>query len=291
MEETEEEPIDDLPPGFKSFDEYVSDGGDPDMYRGRKAYEAEHTRIDENKRLRKDVKGLQSTVQQTMDAVSDWQSTERDKMKRELQAELHTAKENEDVNAAIDAQQRLDKLAEEPQRVQQDIEPPVIQQFREDNPMIDSASDDYDEEFNGAVEGFYNTIYNQISQNGHRRVSDNQVQRCLDKAMRDARDLHGLNEPNRTLTDDPPTESPRNLRKRGQRQPRRQQQSRQPITARAEEFKIDNPKNGRDTSGAGVRDMIREKAFKNARKGGKSEVDATLYAEQETKRFEESLAR
>ena len=141
------------------------------------------------------------------------------------------------------------------------------------------------------MEGFYNTIYNQISQNGHRRVSDNQVQRCLDKAMREARDLHGLNEPLRTLTDDPPTESPRNLRKRGQRQPRRQQQSRQPITARAEEFKIDNPKNGRDTSGAGVRDMIREKAFKSARKGGKSEADATLYAEQETKRFEESLAR
>lgn len=297
VEEEDEPHPDDVdgnkgPPGFKSYDDYLAAGGDPDMFRGKKAYVDEHHRIDENKRLRSDVRGLQTTVQQTMDAVSEWQTTEREKMRREIEGELHTAKENEDVDGAIDAQQRLDKLEAKPTTPAPRQEIPAIVQFRENNPILDVSTDDYDEDFNQSVEGFFNNLYGQLSQNGNRKVSDGQVKRCLNKAMVDARAFHGIEEHQEEPEDNNRGESPRNQRKRGApRQRRSQQSSRQTTTPKAEDFKIENPRNGRDTSGAGVRDMIHEKAYKSARKGGKSEEDATKYANQETQRFEASLAQ
>lgn len=291
MDVEEEGSEDDPPPGFKSYEDYVAQGGDPDMYRGKKAYEAEHTRIDENKTLRREIKGLKGTVQQTMDAVSEWQTTERDKMKRELEGELHTAKENEDVNAAIDVQQRLDKLNETPKAAPPAPEHPVIQSFRDNHPQLDAEAAEFNEEFNDDVEAFYNGMAQQLSHQGRKQLSDGQIKRCLAKAMRDAQELHGENE---EVDDDNPApkESPRNQRKRGTPRARRQPGTRAaPTTARAEDFKIENPKNGRDTTGAAVRDMIRDKAYQSAKKSGKTDADATTYASQETKRFEESLAR
>ncbi|MGI9251822.1 MAG: hypothetical protein ACR2PR_11630, partial [Pseudohongiellaceae bacterium] len=63
-------PAEEDPPGFKTFEEYVADGGDPDNYVGKKAYEQHYSRIQDNKALRGEVKGLQETVQQTMEATN-----------------------------------------------------------------------------------------------------------------------------------------------------------------------------------------------------------------------------
>lgn len=279
------------PPGFKTYEDYVADGGDPDMYRGRKAYEAEHNRIDENKTLKRELKGLKSTVQQTMDAVNSWQETERGKIRTEVEAELHEAMENEDPKAAVAAQKKLDAIDDTPDPApNQREENPVIQDFRAANPILDGDSDNFDQEFNADVEAFYNGMYAQLSYNGKREITDGQIKRCLRRALKEAQDLHEIEpEPRGRADDNPRGESPRNQRRGNPRSQRRAQQT--PRTAKAEDFTIENPRNPRQKNAAPeVRDMIHQKALNQALKSGKSEKDAKAYADGEAKRFEESLA-
>jgi len=288
------------PPGFLSFEEYVEQGGDPDMYRGRKAYETEHERIEENKRLRRDVKGLQSTVRETMDAVKDWQSTERGKMRAELEAELHKAKEDEDLDGALETQKKLDRLDEQPAPEARPPEHPVIQDFREANPVLDEESETFDEEFNLSVEAFYNALRDQLSYGGRRALTDGQIKRCLRKAMKDAIELHGDEAPTsatpqrRAAAEDEnaadPGESPRNTRRAAGANRRRA--SREPAKPRAEDFVLDNPMNPNQKNAApDVRDRIHRAALEGAKKAGLSDADAKKRADEHAERFEASLTR
>ena len=283
----------DDPPGFKSYEAYVADGGDPDQYVGKQAYEDRYANIQENKRLRKDVKGLQGTVQQTMDAVNTWQETERKKMRTELDQKLEKAKEDEDLDGALATQKEIDDLDDEPDPpapTHQD-EHPVIADFREANPLLDPDSDDYNEEFNDDVEAIYNSLYQQLTYSGRKKATDGQIKRCLKRAMNEAKQLHEMDEAPDGNRDNNRGESRRN--KRASRQQRTNRRSTQTTTTpKAEAYVIDNPRNARQANAAPeVRDMIHKKAYEHAIKGGKSEDDAKKYADGESQRFEASLAK
>jgi hypothetical protein len=280
------------PPGFLSFQEYTAQGGDPDMYRGRKAFENEHDRIEENKRLRKDIKGFQNTVQQTMEAVNEWKGNERTKMRAEVEASLHRAMEDEDPQAAIDAQKKLDAIDDTP--AVQRPEHPMITEFRSEHPLLDESSDDFDQELNADVEAFFNNMATQLSQGNRRQLTDGQVTRVLRKALKDAFELRieASDEVDDVDDDKPiPGESPRNTRGRGKAAPKRRARQ-QPAKPKAEAFVLDNPMNERQTHAASeVRDTIREKSIDAGRKAGLSDADAKKRADEDVKRFEESLFR
>jgi hypothetical protein len=278
------------PPGFKTYDEYIADGGDPDMYRGKKAFEAEHNRIDENKRLRKDVRGLQDTVQQTMEAVTDWQTTERTKMRKELDAQLKKNREDEDLDGALATQKEIDDLDDEPEPLPAATEEhTVIQDFRDANPMLDTEHEEFNQEFNDDVEAFYNGLYQQLSYGGRKKVTDGQIKRALNRALKEANELHEIEAPGKG---DEPGESRRNNRRGRQQRTNRRGQQQRSATPKAEEFVIDNPRNARQANAAPeVRDMIHEKALKQAKKLGKNDADAKKFADEASNRFEESLAR
>ena len=288
------------PPGFLSFQEYTAQGGDPDMYRGRKAFENEHERIEENKRLRRDVRGMQNTVQQTMEAVNEWKGLERTKMRAELETNLHRAMEDEDPQAAIDAQKKLDAIDNAPP--EQRPEHPVIKDFRSEHPALDEASDDFDVELNADVEAYFNDIAGRLSQGNRRQLTDGQVTRVLRKALKDAHELRA--DADADADDDADGkddaddgkqrqtgESPRNTRGRGN-PPRRRAAKKTPATPRAEDFVLENPMNERQRHAAPeVRDLIREKALDAGKKAGMSDADSKKRADEDVKRFEESLVR
>jgi hypothetical protein len=276
------------PPGFLSFEEYTAQGGDPDMYRGRKAYESEHERINENKRYKRELRGLKNTVQQTMEAVNEWQGREREKIRGELEAVLHTAMEDEDPQAAVTAQKKLDKLDETPPPATRP-EDPVILDFREAHPELDAESEDFNEELNADVEAFFNTLAKQLGQDGRRKLTDGQITRCLRKALKDAQELHGEVKPPAD-EDETPGESPRNQRRRGATPRRRARQTK--ARAKAEDFVLENPTNARQRNAAPeVRDMIKEKAVAAGKKAGLNDADAKKRGDEAAQRFEESLAR
>lgn len=285
------------PPGFLSYEEYTAQGGDPDMYRGRKAYETEHERIDENKRLRRDVKGMERTVAQSVEAINEWKGREREKMRTELEANLHRAMEDEDPQAAIDAQKKLDAL---PDDAVNQPEHPVIKEFRSVHSALDADSEDFDQELNADVEAFFNTLAEQLSQGNRRQLTDGQVTRVLRKSLKDALELHGYSggadvadvaDEVDDMDDKPTGESPRNTRGRGKAAPRRRG-SRQPAKPKAESFVLENPMNERQKNAAPeVRDTIREKSIDAGLKAGLSEADAKKRADEDVQRFEEAIFR
>lgn len=269
------------PPGFLSFEEYVDQGGDPDMYRGKKAFVNEHDRIQENKRLRKEIRGLNTTVQQTMDAVSSWKDTERKKMRTELTQDLHKAREDEDVDGAIAAQKALDEhdSAESAEPKPQQVEVPVIADFRIANPLLDQESEQFNSEFNEDVERLYNITYDRLTMDRTKALNDGQIKRCLNKAVKEARELH----PDLF-------ESPRNKRAapgevRSQRRTRAQESA-----PKAENYVVNNPRNPTQKNAAvDIRETIRKAAHKQALKTGKSPADAEKAADKAATDFERSL--
>ena len=275
--------------GHKSYDEYIADGGDPDRYKGKQAFEDERERIAENKRLRGEVKSLKDTVQQTAGAVDSLVDQARKEEREKIEARLHEAKENEDFDAfekAKDDLEEHDKAAPKNQPAAYQ-EPDVIVNFRSDNPMIDAEAEEFDAEFNDFVEGAYNDLYHKMSQGGRKQLTDKQIGRLLNRAMKEAKDIF-------EIEDEPgdggePDRSPRNDRgrtgtSRRRAAPREREQT-------AEDFKIENPKNNRDHDASGVRDMIRANAVKAAIKAGKSQEDAEAAGDAAAKNFERSLTR
>jgi len=268
-----------VPPGFLSYEDYVAQGGDPEMYRGPKAFVAEHDRIEENKQLRRELKETQTMVKTTMDAVQDWQTTERGRLKAEVEAELNEAFENEDPKAAVAAQKKLDELESAPAPAAPQGEHPAIQDFREKNPLIDQASDRFNAEFNADVEAIYNTTAQALSLNGSRKLTEGQINRALNKALKDAQALHG-----------DLFESPRNERRTPGSTPPGRREAPREAAPRAESYVIDNPRNpNQGNAAADIRETIRKEAVKQATKTGKSAEDAEKAGKAAAERFERSL--
>ncbi len=281
----------DTPPGFDSYDEYVSKGGDPDMYRGKKAYVAEHERIDENKRLRREVKDLTSTVQQTVEAVDSLVTQAKQQTRAEIEGELSRAMEDEDPKAAVAAQKKLDSLDGEQAKQKTYREPDVIRDFRDSKPLIDQGSDEFDAEFNADMTAIYNDYALRLSNQDRVKLSDAQMNRLLRKSYKEARELHELEDdtPAPARAEEAPERSARNDR-RATSASRRRSAAREP-EPRAEDFKIDNPRNNRDYDASSVRDMIQKRAYDNAIKAGKSAEDATEAGVTAAGNFERSLAQ
>jgi hypothetical protein len=269
-----------LPPGFKSYDAYVKDGGDPDMYRGRKAYEAEHTRINENKALRDEVRGLNVTVQQTMEATQQVLSQTEARVRQEVEGELQLARENDDVDAAITAQNKLNQIDTNVEQRQAPAaqpkgESPAITAYRAKNPLIDSASPQFNQEFNTAVEKAFNNFARQGLTG-----SPAETERALKASMGAAQTLF------------PELfESPRNGRQQSQ-QRQRQRAPQGDNVPKAEDYQIAKPRNPRDVNAASdVRETIRASAINNAKKRGLNEADQTKAGNKAAKDFEKSLAK
>lgn len=98
------------PPGYKSYDEWIAEGKDPDRYKGKKAYEDEYNRIQEVKLLKDEVKTLSGTLKTTVDAIHDRESRAEARHRKELEAALAKAKELGDTEAAISTLEQLNEL-------------------------------------------------------------------------------------------------------------------------------------------------------------------------------------
>ncbi len=276
---------DDTPPGFLTYDEWIDQGKDPEDYVGKKAYERQYNNIQENKGLKDELKGMRETVALTHESTQELIAQRDQEMRTEYEEKLRQAREDEDVDAAIEAQQALDQhdatveaKANKPAPAPQEPEP--IQDFRRSNPIIDPTSDQFDEDFTEDMTALYNTTAHRLSYNGTKQLTERQIQRALNQAMNEAKGLHADK-----------FESPRNTRQQNAGQQRTRRQTAAPAKARAEDFKIANPRNGRDTDASGTANMIRDKAYKGAVKAGLSEEAAQKRAQEQVDNFVESLNR
>ena len=161
IEEVEEEGN---PPGFiDNLDDWVAAGKHPDDFRGKKAYKAEYDRIQQVKNLENSFKTMQETLKSTVDAVAKREEITHEQHKKELEAALATAKDDDDVDAALDAAEKLNDINSAPK---QRAENPVIGDFFNNNPALESPEikSEFARIYNGKLKNDGVTPDEQLSQ-------------------------------------------------------------------------------------------------------------------------------
>ena len=131
-----DEELEQNPPGFiDNIEDWTAAGKDPEMFKGKKAYEAEYQRIQDNKELASTVKAMQVTLKATVDAVSQREEATNARHQKELEAALSRAREDGDTEAALDAADQLRDIKSQPPKQSQQTHP-VISDFIEKNPVL-----------------------------------------------------------------------------------------------------------------------------------------------------------
>ena len=182
----------DKPPGYISYEDWVADGKDPDLFKGKKAYEAEYDRIQEVREL----KGLVKTV---VDTTNDWKTQQQESMNAQIEqakidamARLEIAKEENDIDAVIAAKDDLTKI----ERTEQPVNAPKpmnkeVTGFIAKNPIIDKASPNYDQEFWDTMSIAQGTVLNDLSGgNPNTQFTDAQIARSMSLAYNKAKAFH-----------------------------------------------------------------------------------------------------
>jgi hypothetical protein len=179
-----EDDSEDSPPGFKSYDEWVESGKNPEDYKGKNAYKAEYERIQEVKELKTELKGMNSTLQDTVKAISQREEASEVRHRKELEAALAQAKEDGDTDAALDAQEQLHSLRPEQVAPQAPRENPIISTFIGNNSALESED----------IKGEFARIYNgKLRADGVRpedQLSESAINGYLKSAMDGVKSLY-----------------------------------------------------------------------------------------------------
>jgi hypothetical protein len=201
----EEEIIEDepkeKPPGYLSYEEWVAKGKDPADFRGENAYKKQYDAL-------KEVRELKDTMNHVVEGVETWKQQQNDQMAQQIEqarldavAELARAKEEEDLDAALIAQDKINKIDSRPQPVQVN---PIISDFARKNPIIDTQSTQYDADFHQDMIMIHNGKLDQLLGGDRSRAGEltpQQIERVQTMAFNQAKELH----PNKFV-------SPRNKR-------------------------------------------------------------------------------
>jgi len=180
------------PPGYLTYDEWIAKGKDPADYKGENAYKAEYERI-------KEIRELKDTMNQVVHGVESWKEQQNAQMAREIarakqeaQRELELARENEDLDAALIAK---DKLIELDRQVVNQPPPlnPIITDFARKNPIIDQNSPQYDKEFHQDMIMIHNGKLDLLLGGDRSRAGEltsQQIDRVQRLAFAEAQKLH-----------------------------------------------------------------------------------------------------
>ena len=240
--EVDDGPIEEVPkenpPGYiDNLDDWIAAGKDPDLFKGKKAYEQEYDRIQE-------IKGLKDTMQTVVEGFGSWKEQQQqeadqrvEQARLDLQAKLERAKEDVDVDAALEAQKKLDGLEAKPQAAPK--QHPVISDFYSKNPILDKNSAQYDDEVWRDASMFQASLINELTGgNVNVQLTESQIERSMKVALNKAKSMN----PDKFV-------SPRNTRKAAPATTRRDTQGPADYKAKMKAMKIKS-KNKYDTNGA-----------------------------------------
>ena len=188
-EEIDDKPAE-KPPGFKTYDEWVAEGKDPADFRGENAYRAQYDAL-------KEVRELKDTMTHVVDGMQTWKQQQSDIMAQQVEqartsavADLEQAKEDEDLDAALAAQNKINEIDSKPAPTQVN---PVISTFASKNPIIDTNSPQYDADFHQDMIMIHNGKLDQLLGGDRSRAGEltpQQIERVQALAFKQAKELH-----------------------------------------------------------------------------------------------------
>lgn len=193
------------PQGYKSYDEYIADGGDPDYYKGPKAFEQEYQRIQDNKELKSELKTIKEMSKSAFEGLEEWRAREAEKIRADLEAKLVEQKETADVDGALETQKQLSELDSKVVEQKREVHP-VVKDFIKSNPVLDESSESFNAEFYDDMSRIQAKYINDLG-GDKEPLTEAQLERCMAAAFEKTKALHPELE-----------RSPRNDRQGAQRQ-------------------------------------------------------------------------
>lgn len=174
VEETEEseETTDN---GFKSYDEYIADGGDPDFYRGKKAFE-------QQKEIIAELKTWKSKTKQIDDFMFQQEKRHAKETER-LLADIEKAKKEAKNELDFDKYEELERQRQDIQGVateKHEGEAPVIADYRQSNPELNPAAPNFDPVYASAFAAAFNVAANQAEKQAGRPLTQSEIQMHLE---------------------------------------------------------------------------------------------------------------
>lgn len=155
---------DDTPKGFLTLEAYTEKGGDPDMYRGKKAFAQFYEKSQETKASNAALSDLQGNVKAMAQAMEETKQTALSNQRAELEANMVKAREEFDIAALEKTQKQIFELDQRKQVAQAPRgEPPVVTQFRANNPALDRSSPEFDADLNDLVEKRVNEKFQKVN--------------------------------------------------------------------------------------------------------------------------------
>jgi len=184
--------------GYMDYDDYIAAGNDPEMFRGRKAFNQFHgieSELINVKRANKDLtKNVTTVLEQQKQFLRDQNEKvqqQNEQKIRDLQDKLNDAHEELDSKKAVKIQKEIDKIEIENENSkkksdqQQSNETPPshieeVLDFREEVPELDPNSPDYNPSLD-------QTVTNLVGKSYSTQMTDRQVRRLLKTAYKEAR--------------------------------------------------------------------------------------------------------
>jgi hypothetical protein len=171
-----EDAVNDTPKGYLTFEAYTEKGGDPDMYRGKKAFAQFYEKSQETKESKAALSDLQSNVKAMAQAMELTKQNELSELTLKLEGELAKNKAEFDFDQYEKTQQQLKAI--ESKKVEQapsQGEPPVVTQFRANNPALDRSSPEFDADLNDLVEKRVNEKFQKVNPNAMTEADFNEL--------------------------------------------------------------------------------------------------------------------
>lgn len=177
IEEAEED-------GFKSYEDYIKDGGDPDFYRGKKVYAKQKEMIKELKDHKEKFKKLDDYVFEQ----EQIKLKELEKRDKEIEKLKKQAREEMDIDAydeLIEEQQEI-KAAKKAAEKQEHKggEAGFIAQFRDENPALNPAHPDFDEDYTILFTAKYNKSIGEAEKRAGRQLTEQEAANYLESVKK-----------------------------------------------------------------------------------------------------------
>ena len=183
-DQTGKKSADEKPPGYMTHEEWIAAGRDEADYRGQNAYTKEYERIQDNKELKGMVKSILTDQKATKEAA-------RKEGYKQATEELEAARKEEDVEAALAAKDKLNRLDVEASgdMSTQQMHPKVAELIVA-HPMLDMTHDDYNKDFAADFENIYDGWLIKLSRNKTIQVTDAQIEKAWNRSVADAKELN-----------------------------------------------------------------------------------------------------
>ncbi len=185
-DEQQDEEQDEATPGFVSHQEWIDSGKDEKDYRGENAYKSQYDSIQANKALKTEMSEMKGMLTDVVDAAEQTKKNQAAAYKSELEKQLAEQTEAMQTKEALATQKAIDAIDDTPAAPKIN---PVISTFLTKNPILDTESDQYNQEFAEDMISFHNAGADAMG--GRTSVlSDGQVQRIMAKAFTQTKELH-----------------------------------------------------------------------------------------------------